>query len=238
MTYREETIGDCRKRHDGSVAIYALYGEDGVERYVGKTEYYLHVRHKAHIRDAKKRNIPVRAWLQDEIEAGRRLGIKLLEYVPSGADWASREAYWIEVLSQRRELLNLTFGGEGMSGHVPSAETRQAISQRLQRGAWHHCHTCGDRFWRKPKDISQGNNKFCSRDCYSASLRGVTRAVPHACKVAGIDAAAEEKRRRVSCKRGHPLSGDNLFFTAAGSRGCKECRKIHKATYRARLENG
>ena len=39
------------------------------------------------------------------------------------------------------------------------------------------------------------------------------------------------------CKRGHPLSGDNLFRTTAGSRGCKQCRRLHKLTYRAR-QNG
>lgn len=46
-----------------------------------------------------------------------------------------------------------------------------------------------------------------------------------------IAAAAAEKRARTSCKRGHPLSGANLFITSQGSRGCKECRKIHKARY-------
>ena len=27
------------------------------------------------------------------------------------------------------------------------------------------------------------------------------------------------------------LPGGNLFITSQGSRGCKECRKIHKRTY-------
>lgn len=50
----------------------------------------------------------------------------------------------------------------------------------------------------------------------------------------GVAAAAAARRARTKCKRGHPLSGDNLFLTTAGGRGCKECRKIHKATYRSK----
>lgn len=48
-----------------------------------------------------------------------------------------------------------------------------------------------------------------------------------------VKAAAAEKLSRTHCKRGHLLSGDNLFRTSAGARGCKACRKIHKATYRS-----
>ena len=36
------------------------------------------------------------------------------------------------------------------------------------------------------------------------------------------------------CSRNHPLSGDNLFLTSGGSRGCKACRRIHKATHRSK----
>jgi len=46
-----------------------------------------------------------------------------------------------------------------------------------------------------------------------------------------IASAAAKKTARVDCKRGHPLHGENVFITSQGSRGCKECRKIYKATY-------
>ena len=46
-------------------------------------------------------------------------------------------------------------------------------------------------------------------------------------------AAALSKRNRTSCKRGHLLTGGNLYTTRSGRRVCKECRKIHKARYRA-----
>lgn len=50
----------------------------------------------------------------------------------------------------------------------------------------------------------------------------------------GVAAAAEAKRAATHCKRGHELSGQNLFITSGGSRGCKECRKIHKRAYRGK----
>lgn len=47
-----------------------------------------------------------------------------------------------------------------------------------------------------------------------------------------IEAAAEEKRNRTHCQRGHLLSGENLYITPDGKRVCKTCRKIHKKNYR------
>lgn len=36
---------------------------------------------------------------------------------------------------------------------------------------------------------------------------------------------------KTHCKRGHPLSGDNLRICASGSRECKECRRDIKRRY-------
>ena len=72
---RIETIGDCtRKRSDRSTAIYALCEEDLTPRYVGKTDYYLHVRHKAHIKAAEKSpRLPSHRWIAKRAREGRRL---------------------------------------------------------------------------------------------------------------------------------------------------------------------
>ena len=58
--------------------------------------------------------------------------------------------------------------------------------------------------------------------------------VPAACTERGIAAAALARKARPDCKRGHPLSGENLFITSSGGRGCKACRRIHKQAYRER----
>ena len=49
-----------------------------------------------------------------------------------------------------------------------------------------------------------------------------------------VAAAAAEKRARTSCKRGHSLSGENLYLAPDGTRVCKTCRHAHKRAHRAR----
>jgi len=219
-----------------ATAIYALCDYPSMApRYVGKTVQYLHERHKAHIRAAKAgKRLPVHYWLRKQLANGKRLVISLIEY--AGQDWAERERFWIaEYRRQGHRLLNLTDGGEGLSGHVFSQTHRERISAALKTGAEFACEQCSTMFWRKQGDIQKGNCRFCSRSCYAASLKGISRPVPESCTSRGIAAAAVEKRSRTHCKRGHALSGQNLFITSAGSRGCKECRKIHKRTYLDRV---
>lgn len=229
---REENIG--RARVDRITAIYALCEPDHQPRYVGKTVRYLHQRHKQHIYDAvKRRRLPVHRWLARRIAQRQRLVIKLLEYVPPGSDWIAREKHWIAKLREDgHDLLNLTEGGEGLAGFVHAPERNEAIARKLRTGGWFSCQTCETSFWRKRHEITKGQNKFCSRQCYSASLKGKSRPVSAACVSAGVAAAAAARKARINCKRGHPLSGENLFRTPSGSRGCKQCRKLHKAKYR------
>lgn len=230
---RIEKIGAATDR---VTAIYALCEPDMTPRYVGKTVRYLHERHKSHIRDARRNpRLPVHRWLAKRVRENQRLVISLIEYVPPSADWAARERHWInEYRAQGFDLLNLTEGGEGLAGHTFTQAHREKIAAAIRTGAHCKCETCGADFWRKRNEITKGNSRFCSRQCYSASLAGVSRPVPATCTERGIEAAAKARRARTDCKRGHPLSGDNLFVTSGGWRGCKECRKIHKATYRGK----
>lgn len=52
---------------------------------------------------------------------------------------------------------------------------------------------------------------------------------PNNCIWATRDVQARNKRPRnpvANCKRGHPLSGLNLYTTRTGRRQCKECRRL------------
>lgn len=218
------------------VRIYALCDYPSWEpRYIGKTVQRIGQRHKAHIRDARRGvTRPVGYWLRKKLERGERLAIKLLEWVEPGQDWQERERHWIAKYREGGRLLNLTDGGEGLHGHRFTPEHRAKIAQALRTGKSFQCETCQSEFWRKQRDIAKGHCRFCSRACYSASLRGVSRPFPALTTARGIAAAALARRSRTECKRGHPLSGANLFVTSQGSRGCKECRKIHKAAYRSK----
>lgn len=49
------------------------------------------------------------------------------------------------------------------------------------------------------------------------------------------EAAYAARRAKTHCTKGHPLSGDNLYLAARGSRHCKVCR--HDAVRRYRERN-
>jgi len=56
-----------------------------------------------------------------------------------------------------------------------------------------------------------------------------------------IDYKAWERPRRAYCKEGHPLTGDNVMYSAGGTvRRCRTCRsakmKVYKRTYRNKKE--
>lgn len=228
---RVETIGDCTL-----VWIYALCDPGTQEpRYVGKTSGFMYQRHKGHIRAALKGSrLPVHSWLRGIIEAEKPLSIVALERT-TGKEWASRERFWIESYRNAGvKLFNLTEGGEGLSGHIPTALHRERIAASLRTGDSFACENCRAIFWRKRNEIAKGNNRFCSRRCYQQFNSGKTKPVPALCTQRGVAAAAAERLARTHCKRGHPLSGENLFMTSAGARGCKECRKIHKIRHRSR----
>lgn len=218
------------------VTIYALcHPRTGIVRYVGKTANDPHRRLVYHIHASNKhtRHLPSGRWLQKLKQDGLRPIVATIEL--AGSDWAEREAFWIKKFrSYGFDLLNLTDGGEGLRGYVPTEEHKEKIAASIRTGSHKNCILCGCSFWRKLNEIALGNDKFCSRKCYTNSLRGVSRPVPPLTTERGVTAAAEIRRARTDCKRGHPLSGDNVFVAAGSRRVCKECRKIHKLTYRAK----
>lgn len=229
MTFRREILAE------GVTTIYGLCEPDGRVRYVGKTIGTPERRLTYHLAHAKKGStLPSARWLRKKQAAGIRPTILVLETV--GADWAEREQHWIAFYrSTTPDLLNITDGGEGTPGRIPTPEHKAKIAEANRTGLHFHCEVCSKQFWRKQRDIKRGDTRFCSRDCYGVWQRGRKRPVSDQFTRAGIAAAAIEKRSRTHCKRGHPLSGDNLFITHGGSRGCKECRKLHKLTYRGRI---
>ena len=57
---------------------------------------------------------------------------------------------------------------------TPEHIEKRAASKR--RGRFFKCLQCAEQFWRSPSAIKDGNNKFCSRLCYAASLVGIKRS--------------------------------------------------------------
>jgi len=233
---RVEQIGNATQ-----VSIYALCEESGEPRYVGKTAGYVVDRHKAHIsaaRAGRKAHLPVYRWLRKRLSEGARLCVRVLEFVPPEVDWAERERHWIAQYRMGGRLLNVTDGGEGQAGIVWPTARREKVAAKLRTGATFNCLICRTAFWRKRVEINRGDCLYCSKACYQASLRGVTKAVSPECTSAGVAAAAAAKRAKTTCVRGHQFSADNTRINSKGARVCRECQRMHKLSHLQRSANG
>ena len=221
------------------VSIYVLSDpRTGLVRYVGKTARSIDRRLYEHVcaaRNDYRPHSPIMRWIKKLCAENLRPLVCEIELIVGGKSWELREQYWIKrYRAEGASLLNLTDGGDGLHGLVPSASHRQNLSASLRKGSTFQCEICGEEFWRKPREIRLGDCRFCSRKCYLVWQVGKPKVVdPHTTELM-ILAAAEKRREQTHCKRGHLLSGENLFLTWAGSRGCKQCRRIHKAAYLAR----
>ena len=147
--------------------IYA-FEDSGTVVYVGSTVNPIRQRLRAHLVAAKEGSeINVHKWIR---ENGGRFDVRCLEYVDA-AERDQAEKRWIEHF-QSESLLNMTDGGIGLSGYQPTKDRTKKISDRLRKGAYFDCEQCGQEFWRKPRDIKRGHNRFCSRACYQVWQRG------------------------------------------------------------------
>ena len=215
--------------------IYAIC-EDETQaiRYIGKTVGKPTQRFRSHLLNSKKSNQPSAKWIREQIAAGKVPVLVELERVSTGKDWADRECFWIEKYrNEGADLLNVTNGGEGLSGAKFTPEHRQRIRVALMRGAQFFCEQCSGQFWRKPCDIKLGNARFCSRNCYHLSTRGIFRAIPKEVTARGVKAAAALRKAKPDCQRGHPLFGENLRIRD-GRRSCRKCARIAELKYRAK----
>jgi len=57
-----------------------------------------------------------------------------------------------------------------------SEEHKRRISEALQKGKNCQCLICGNDFWRKPYSIKNGEDKFCSKECYFVWQKGRKRS--------------------------------------------------------------
>lgn len=115
--------------------IVQIYGivcpMSGEIRYIGKTNQSLEKRLIAHLTGARRGGESHKnRWIRKCLDAGLRPSMWLLETIPEGESWQSRERKWIRRANELGFMLtNQTAGGEGLDFIDP--DEKQAYRQKL-----------------------------------------------------------------------------------------------------------
>ena len=172
---RKEVIGGSSVTFVGDeeqVSVYAVSTASGdAPVYVGSTSQLLRHRIRSHVLDAKKGSaLPFHAWLR----ANPAFTVKVLERVPASARIAS-EQKWV---AHFPDLLNVTDGGPGLTGHrFSGTDHAKRIAAKIRTADQFICEQCGAGFYRKHSQAVKGNSRFCSRVCYQDWQRGKSKRV-------------------------------------------------------------
>lgn len=126
---------------------------------------------------------------------------KFTSFADGDACWA-----WTGAISKTRGYGRMTFRGSVVNAHRVSYMAARGVE--LDRKIC-VCHRCDNPSCVRPDHLFEGTNKANTEDM--------------------IGKGRHRNQKKTHCKRGHPLSGDNLQINKNGSRHCKECLKI---TYR------
>lgn len=103
----------------------------GYPFYCGKTVMRLMARINKHRSDARK--YPNKAISKRLNECGEHFRVQVVEVVPCTVNWSDREKFWISTLRLLwNGAVNLTAGGQGQAGYVPSDEVRMKLSNSLK----------------------------------------------------------------------------------------------------------
>lgn len=169
---RKEVIGDFAVTFVGDeqqVSVYAVRAAEGEPVYVGSTAQLLRHRIRAHVLDAKKGSaLPFHVWLRKTPS----FTVEVLERVPASARIAA-EQKWV---AHFPNLLNLTDGGPGLTGHrFAGTDHAHRIAAKIRTASLFACEQCASSFYRKHSQAVKGNSRFCSRACYQQWQRGKSK---------------------------------------------------------------
>lgn len=107
------------------------------------------------------------------------------------------------------------FSGGGLHQTAPRIALGIKLGRPVAPGLF-ACHSCDNPNCVNPDHLWEGSNKDNLRD---ASAKG---------RVYG--------QQKTHCKRGHPLSGGNVYRTGYKARGCMLCQRMHRRKYRLRIK--
>ncbi len=234
--------------------IYGLFDpRTGALRYVGKAADP-EVRLREHLLRARKGGrVHLDCWLRLLLHEETAPQMQVLERVPEDVAWQDRERFWISYYRERgADLLNLTDGGDGLSGcplatrEKMAAAKRGRVASEATRAKMRESHRHRDNTQIRAAAVSRRGVPLTeeTKAKLSAGKRGRTphentrRAVSEANKRRVI---SEETRRRLSTgKLGHLTSAETrekLRTAKLGTRGTFT-GKAHSEEARRKISEG
>jgi hypothetical protein len=188
----------------GECLIYGLCDpRDGTLRYVGKTTQSIADRVRGHLRE--KRACKRYGWLCKLSKLGMRPSAILLERVPT-SDANAAESFWIAAFrATGAVLLNMTDGGDGLSGHTPETRLKLSIAHRGRPG-----HPSTAETNRKISLANRGNKWNVGRACSEETKAKIGRANKgRPSPLKGKKQPPELVAKRAAAKRGVPLTAEH-----------------------------
>ncbi len=195
--------------------IYVLIDPRTKEvRYVGVTTRKLNWRLNEHISRAQKGGKLYRDnWIRQVLADGHRPKLLPLETV--GTDWVQAEQYWISFYREAgARLTNLSAGGEGSTGYVPTPELRAKWSA-MRRG----------------KKYAPGRRSGMLGKQHSESARQLIAAAS-----AARGHTPESRRKLSEAHKGKVLSPEHIEKMAAAKRG-RKLSEAHKRKIQASISH-
>ena len=151
--------------------IYILIDPENQQvRYVGKANN-ISERYKAHLNRARKHQIHKLNWINSLRKKGLKPIIKVIDVVPIN-DWVFWETYWIaQFKSWGFKLINYTNGGDGATFGNQTSFKKGSVAFN-DTNTYIMCENCKKEFKISPSRL--GKKKFCSKECYSESKKGIS----------------------------------------------------------------
>ncbi len=122
----------------------------------------------------------------------------------------------------------ITHKAKILAGHRVSIELfKGPIPQGM-----YACHTCHNTYCVNPDHLYAGTAKQNTDDMMRSGRHAAAQPEVREALIARCKKMNATRRALTHCKRGHPLSGDNLFIDKKGSRVCRECTRMACSKYK------
>ncbi len=190
--------------------VYGLYSTEKPKdiRYVGQTVQKVETRFRSHLYDVNRvsKRRPLLDWIKNVQRKGFRVEFTILN---QKATWEKSEKFLIKKLSnQGYKLLNLTDGGEGTLGWIPSKKWRANISKINTGRKWNKKRRQRHSEYMKKNHPLRGK-KMSLESRKKMSIAKLGKVLPHM-----FDSPSNKTKRKIGAAtkkrlsiQGHPLKG-------------------------------